>query len=139
VAATLVDTGFLVALFRHREHHNAAARAWLAGHRGALATTTPVMVEAAFFLDAAQKRAMLEWVRRGAMRVVEWPVEAYVATAGIIGKYADRDIDLADAALVWLAGETGDCAILTVDVRDFSVYRLPGGKRFEILPWRQTA
>lgn len=44
-------------------------------------------------------------------------------------------MDLADAALVWLAGESGLRHILTVDERDFGVYRLKGGKRFEVIPW----
>ena len=44
-------------------------------------------------------------------------------------------MDLADAALVWLAGESGLRRILTVDERDFGVYRLKGGKRFEVIPW----
>ena len=63
------------------------------------------------------------------------PVEAYPALTKTIAKYANRDVDFADAALVWLAGETGLRRILTVDEHDFEVYRLKGGKRFEIIPW----
>jgi predicted nucleic acid-binding protein len=42
-------------------------------------------------------------------------------------------MDLADASLYWLAVETGVTEILTVDVTDFSRYRLPGGKSFTLL------
>ncbi len=43
------------------------------------------------------------------------------------------EMDLADASLYWLACETGVTQIFTVDVRDFSRYRLPDGRSFEIL------
>ena len=39
------------------------------------------------------------------------------------------------AAIVWLAEKAGCRAILTVDVRHFSVYRLGRGKRFELVKW----
>ncbi len=43
------------------------------------------------------------------------------------------EMDLADASLVWLATDTGVTTIMTLDVRDFSRYRLPDGRAFEIL------
>ena len=43
------------------------------------------------------------------------------------------EMDLADASLYWLACESGVTRIFTVDVRDFSRYRLPDGRAFEIL------
>ncbi len=43
--------------------------------------------------------------------------------------------DLADAALIWLADASGQIRILTVDARDFSVYRLKRGRRFEQIAW----
>ena len=41
------------------------------------------------------------------MSVFETPVEAYAQLEITLRKYSDRDIDFADAALVWLANETG--------------------------------
>lgn len=43
------------------------------------------------------------------------------------------EMDLGDASLYWVASETGITAIMTLDVRDFSRYRLPDGRAFEIL------
>ncbi|HEX9673251.1 MAG TPA: hypothetical protein VGA12_07435 [Burkholderiales bacterium] len=40
-----------------------------------------------------------------------------------------------DAALVWLAEESGLRRILTVDRSDFSLFRLKGAKRFDVLDW----
>jgi hypothetical protein len=43
------------------------------------------------------------------------------------------EMDLADASLVWLAQDTNTLNVMTMDVRDFSRYRLPDGRHFEIL------
>ena len=131
----LVDTGFLVSLFRPADRLRAQARACLLANRYPLVTAAPVIVETCFFLDAAGKSKLLEWGQRGALAVVDVPVSAYSEIGTIIRKYADRNIDYADAALVWLANHTGMRDILTVDEADFSVYRLKGGKRFELVRW----
>ena len=136
MTVTLVDTGFLVATFRHRDRLNLAAQAYLAEHPHQLITVAPVIVEACFFLDAQQKRKLLEWVRRGGLEVAEWPVSAYAQVDAIIAKYADRKIDIVDATLIWLAINTGSQSILTVDEKDFSVYRLGAGKHFNLIEWR---
>lgn len=131
----LVDTGFLVAYGLRNDPFYAAADRFLKHYRGALVTAAPVIVETCFFLGAAGKRHLLEWVHQGSLAVVDVPVAAYPDLSAIIGKYSDRKVDLADAALVWLAAESGLRRILTVDEKDFSLYRLKGGKRFEIVPW----
>lgn len=134
--ALLVDTGFLVALFRRSDRLREAARRFLAGNRAPLVTTLAVIVETSFFLDAGEKLALLEWMRRGALEVHETPAEAWPLLAWIIAKYADRDPDFADATLVWLAQEIGSRRILTVDDADFSVYRTKPGKGFDIVDWK---
>lgn len=131
----LVDTGFLAALFRRNDRQRAAARDYLIAHRHPLITASPVIVETCFFLDARGKGELLQWVQRGGIAVVDIPVAAYVTIETLIHKYADRDIDFTDAALVWLALESGLREILTVDEKDFTVFRLRAGKRFDIVPW----
>ena len=42
-------------------------------------------------------------------------------------------MDLADASLYWLAVDTGITDILTIDVADFSRYRLPDGLGFNLI------
>lgn len=79
---------------------------------------------------------MLEWVQRSGLDAAGWPVSAYPQVDAIIATYADRDIDVADAALIWLAIKTGVRAILTIDIKDFAVCRLTGAKRFDVIDWR---
>lgn len=43
-------------------------------------------------------------------------------------------MDYADATLVVLAEELGTSRVLTTVRRDFTVYRIDGRKRFEMLP-----
>jgi len=54
--------------------------------------------------------------------------------AAVLKKYRDIRIQLADAALVHLAGRNGLDTIFTLDQRDFSVYRLPKGRVFRVIP-----
>ena len=135
MTGVIVDTGFLVPLFRPAERLRAPAREFLRNDRHPLLTVAPVIVETCFFLDPDGKARLLEWIERGAVAVAEVPTSAYPDIRSLIRKYADRDIDLADAAIVWLAGKTGCRAILTVDVRDFSIFRLGKGQRFELVKW----
>lgn len=111
------------------------ARNWFERFRGRLITAAPVIVETCHFLGPAARIELLSWASGGGVAVVDVPVSAYPALAAIIRKFADHDIDFADAALAWLAGETGVRRILTVDMQDFSALRVRSGKRFEIVDW----
>jgi predicted nucleic acid-binding protein len=131
----LVDTGFLVALFDPADRLSASAASYLKDHRHPLATTTAIVVEASFFLRAVAKAELLAWVRRGGMSILEVPVSDYAQLEMTLRKYSDQEIDFADAALIWLAGETGANKVLTVDRKDFEIFRLKGGRRFEVIKW----
>lgn len=131
----LVDTGFLVAYGRAADPLHPKADAFLRNFKGGLVTVAPVIVETCFFLEARAKQLLLEWAHEGALAVVDVPVAAYPDLSATIGKYASREVDLADAALVWLAEESGLRQILTVDHADFSLFRLRSGRRFDLVGW----
>ena len=132
----LVDTGFLVALGRTRDPLHDAARTWLEGCTSPLATVTAVVVEACHFLRLDARRALLGWLSDGGPTVVEVPPEAYAELSRTMERYKERDIDFADAALVWLAEQTGHRSILTVDETDFRRFRLKGRGRFDLVGWQ---
>ena len=135
MSGALVDTGFLVALFRRGDRLRSAARDYLRDHSHALATVTPVIAETCFFLEPRAKADLLEWVIRGGMSVVDVSADGLGAIRTTFLKYADRDLDFADAALVWLGSTSGCRRILTVDSADFEVLRAKGNRRFEVIPW----
>ena len=137
--SVLVDAGALVALFRPQEaqahaHYRALLLARTPLYQ--LHTTWPCICEAAHLLRGLARIALLRWVGHGAVQV--FPIDAanLLDMTPWMQRYSEPPrsvMDLADASLYWLALETGVTSIMTLDVRDFSRYRLPDGRAFEIL------
>jgi len=134
----LVDTGFLVALGKARDPLHAAAVAYVEKCTIPLATVTAVVVETCHFLGLEARRSLLAWLANGGPTVVEVPPEAYADLSRTMERYKERDVDFADAALVWLAEQSGHRSILTVDESDFRRFRLKGRGRFDLIEWRDA-
>lgn len=131
-ADVLLDTGVLVALYNRNDRLHDRARAWLASFRGQLHSVEPVLSEAAFFLPARLRAALADLASAGIVRIHHPDAEGLARTAALFRKYQSLDPDWADVALVWLAEHLGTRRIATIDVTDFSVYRLHGRTRFEL-------
>ncbi len=134
----LLDAGPLVALFDPASPAHAHYHALLGARREPLRlhTTWPCITEAAHFLSAPRRWAMLMWVAEGGAMVFPFDSKHLAAMLPLMQRYTESprtDMDLADASLLWVAGETGVRVVLTIDVRDFYRYRLPDGRAFEIL------
>ena len=138
VERILVDTGYLVALGRARDPLHGAAKEFLERCTRPLVTVSAVVVETCQFLRLDARRALLDWLADGGPAVIEAPPESYPDLSRTMQRYRERDIDFADAALVWLAEQTGQRSILTVDEADFRRFRLADGTRFELVDWRQA-
>jgi len=132
----LVDTGFFVALGRSSDARHEAAKAYLEGCTLRLATVSAVVVETCHFLRLEARRRFLDWMANDGPAVIDVPPAAYPELSKTMQRYRVRDVDFADAALVWLAEQTENRAILTVDDADFQRFRLKGGARFELVEWR---
>ena len=135
-ARVLLDTGFLVALYDANDALHAASRQWLRQFRGQFITVDHVINEACFFVATEDKAKLLDRIADGWITVVPLGSRSYARVAAILRKYASLKPDLADACLVWLAESTGVHGIVTVDVRDFSAYRIGGRSKFDLLPWQ---
>ncbi len=101
-----------------------------------LASTWPCITEASYLLGLPQRYACLRWVGAGGLNVYPFDqatLETMVAWMRCYTEAPLTQMDLADASLVCLAEETGVTRIMTLDVRNFSRYRLPDGRSFEIL------
>lgn len=134
----LIDAGPLVSVFDGSEPSHARYEDLLAdaavGWR--LYTTWPCIAEASHLLSASSRLQMLKWIGLGGAQV--FPFESFhlIDMTGWMLRYTQvprSEMDLADASLYWVASETGVNTIMTLDVRDFSRYRLPDGRAFEIL------
>ncbi len=130
--AVLLDTGVLVALQVRRDPFHASARQWLAGFQGQLHTVEAVLTETAFFVPSAARAGLAELAAYGTLQVHAPDAAGYQRMAGLMRKFVDQDPDWADVALIWLAEQLGTPRIATLDVADFSVYRINGRRRFEL-------
>jgi hypothetical protein len=132
----LVDAGPLVALVDADDQHHAACVAALESLKEPLGTLWPPFTEAMYLiadLPAAQE-ALWEMIERGAIHLLLLDSADGPRMRELMRKYANRPMDLADAALVRVAEREGLRRIFTVDRRDFAVYRMRGGSRFTIIP-----
>ena len=134
--AVLVDTGPIVALLdRSDDHHDEIVQA-LAAIEDPLVTVWPVVIEAMYLLAFSfqAQAALFEILETGAVRLIDVDVADLPALKRLMEKYRDLPIDFADAALVRVAEREGIRRVLTLDRRDFAVYRLARKGKFTILP-----
>lgn len=132
----LVDAGPLVALVNADDQYHSRCIAALETFREPMATVWPPLTEAMYLL-ASQVRAqeaLWEMLERGALQLLPLDTGDTSRIRELMRKYANRPMDLADAALIRVAEREGIRKIFTVDRRDFSVYRLHGRTKPTILP-----
>ena len=134
-AKALADSGFFIGLFNPKDHHHARCKAFAASHAGLYVTTWAVFAEVCAILPANRQKPFFEWATQaqqaGYLAIESPPPQAVAAIWQLMGKYSDLPMDFCDASLVYLAIHLKIQHIATVDRRDFSVYRLPGNRKFE--------
>ena len=137
--AALVDAGPMVAIFGANQPRGSHYRALLkrAGDElWSLATTWPCVTEASHLLDVPQRYTLLRWVAASGIAVFPFKQEDLDDMTALMQRYTESprtEMNFADASLVWLAVDSGVTSVMTMDVQDFSRYRLPDGRAFEIL------
>lgn len=131
-----MDAGPMVAIVDADDQHHDTCTAAAKTVREPLGTVWPAIAEAMYFLgdlpDAQD--ALWEMLERRAVQLLPWDQSDIPRMRALMRKYADRPMDLADAALIAVAEREGIQKIFTVDRRDFAVYRLHGRVRPTILP-----
>lgn len=132
----LADTGPLVALVDADDQFHADCVRASRQIPGPLLSVWPVLTEAMYLLrrDAEAQHALWEMVQAGEVELLPLGVDDVPRIRELMAKYANRPMDLADAALVVVAEREGIRTIFTIDRKDFSLYRLHGRGRFTILP-----
>jgi len=123
-----------VALLDRSERMHIACAEAIEEAAAPLITCEAVITESCYLLrgQAGAAEAILENVRTGVFQIPLQLTQIAASLQRLFRKYRDREMDLADACLVHLAGElqTGD--ILTLD-SDFEVYRWGAGRPFHLL------
>ena len=101
-----------------------------------LITTWPCVVEASYLLGIPLRYELLRWIELGGVVMHPFNPHKLADIVNWVENYTEagkREMDFADATLYWVASETEVREIMTIDVRDFSRYRLPDGQSFSIL------
>jgi predicted nucleic acid-binding protein len=134
----LIDTGAILALVdSDDEWHEPCVEAY--NHNRLPWLTTDAVLTEAFYLvrrNLRDDRAVWTLLRSGAVRMSVIANEELPQIQALMAQYADRPMDFADATLVHLAARERLSVIFTIDHDDFETYRLPGRKKFTVLPRR---
>lgn len=133
----VIDTGAIIAILDASERRHKACVEALARHLPLL-TTEAVLTELFHFVHERSLGLETAWqfVRSGAIELEPSNSSYFPELHTLMAKYSDRPMDFADATLVHVATRKGLSTILTIDHDDFETYRLPGRKKFNILPRR---
>jgi len=136
VRAVLVDAGPLVALLDKSDNQHEAIVEALQTIQDPLVSTWPAIVEAMYLLSFSweAQKALWEILEIGTVRLLPLDEIEFEAMKKLMEKYRDLPMDLADASLVHVADREDIRRVLTLDQRDFTIYRLPRKGSFTLLP-----
>jgi predicted nucleic acid-binding protein len=120
----LLDTGPLVALLDRREEYHPWAVDQMARLRRPLHVCEAVITEAFHLLRhlPAARVAILEMIAEEVLLVSFQLVQQSREVLGLLQRYANVPMSLADACLVRMSELVGECAVFTLD-GDFRIYR----------------
>lgn len=132
----LLDTGPLVAFLDRSERNHRRCVDFFKAFRGRLLTTEPVLTEAVYLLGPHffNQKAALDFVLMGGAELIPLSPALLKRSTQLMAKYADVPMDFADASLVALAEERGITEVVTLDKKDFAVYRTAARKGFTVMP-----
>jgi uncharacterized protein len=132
----LVDTGPLVAILSRDDQFHDVCVAALKEMPSPLLSCWPIMTEAAWLLRRVPSavQQLLQSVETGFLELLPLDGAEAAAIANLMKRYEGIRPQLADLALVHLAGRERIETIFTLDRRDFSIYRAAGKRKFRIVP-----
>lgn len=134
----LTDTGPLVALLnRNDPNHRKCLDATRQLPATPFLTTWPCFTETMYLAFQAgghpAQAELWRWRTAGRLNLHEFTGSEIDQMAGLMEKYHDRPMDLADASLVVAAERLALHLIFTLD-SDFHIYRLSDGSALECIP-----
>jgi uncharacterized protein len=121
----IADTGFVAGFWDPNDRIREWARRMAREHPGPHLTCEPVLVEACYLVGGT--RVARAFAEGDYLVDFSWQSER-AEVLELLTRYADREMDVADACIVLMAEANPGLKILTVDRKDFSVYRTRRGK-----------
>lgn len=131
-----MDTGPLVAILSGEDEHHETCVNTLRQIPGPLLSCWPVITEAAWLLRRSPRavQQLLGSIDGSFLELLPLAGAEAESVAAVMKRYEDIRPQLADAALVYLAGRERIDTIFTLDQRDFSIYRSGRRRAFRIVP-----
>lgn len=132
----LIDTGPMVALFSVDDAQHERCAAALTDLKPPLLTCWPVVTEAAWLLRRrpGALHQLLESFHAGLFGLLTLEAGDLPAIAGLMRRYEDIGLQLADATLAHLAERENIRTVFTLDRRDFSIIRLRRNRALRLIP-----
>ena len=134
---SIADTGFIVALVNQRDNEHASVQAVYAQQRKILVPQT-VLAEVGYLLNrdvgTAQLIKFLESLATSRFQLIGLVSQDITRTAAILSQYQDSRIDFVDASVMAVAERYNLTTVLTLDRRDFSLYKPSHCSMFTLLP-----
>lgn len=136
--AIIVDTGPLVSLADARDQYHSAIKKYFSKHRDAWIVPAPVIAETCIvLLDWLGTDAELAFLRSLAAKemFIENPTNSDLTRAiEILEQYRDSAFGMIDATTMAIAERLRIEEVLTLDHRDFTIYRPRHCPGFRLLP-----
>ena len=133
---TLIDTGPIVASLNQRDPHHAACRAAFKAVEPRAYTCWPVITEAVYLLGdwSPSTEKLIDLLRTKTLEILPIEVADLDGIETILSKYSDQKFQLADATLMYLADRENIEQVLTLDRKDFGIFRTKSGRALQVLP-----
>jgi uncharacterized protein len=125
----IADTGLIVALLNRDDRHHKWAVEIARESSEPLITCEAVLSEAGFQVGSVEW--VLGLVRTGFLKLAFDLSGSYEQVAELALRYQDRSPDLADLCLIRMSEIHADMPVITIDEKDFRVYRRNGR---EVIP-----
>jgi len=130
----LIDSGPLIALFDFSDKYHSDSVRFIQKNKHPLITTLASITETLHMLDFNRNAQIdfLEWISRGGVKIHNIQNIDFHRLKELTDKYRDLPMDFADSCLVYIAEQLNINTIATID-RDFTIYRIKGRKKFNIV------
>jgi len=122
----ILDTGPWVALIDRSESMHDRCVRWFKDYSGKLYSTEAVLTEVLYLLNFSVKAqtAAIDFVLKSVVELIPASGESLKKVRALMRKYSDPPMDYADATIVCLGMDAGIKNIITLDKKDFSIYRI---------------
>jgi predicted nucleic acid-binding protein len=120
----ILDAGPLIAALNRQDKHHPWACETIERLGPSFYSCAEVLAEAAAM--TGQPAAIVEMVQAGEIILAFSLADEAARVLGLLRKYEDQSMDLADACVVRMTELMRDCRVVTLDSADFSVYRRNG-------------